>query len=172
MSAVRGESARYGRKVTGFINTDRMPEAQVSFMNTLFNALYEYTPQEYSGPVLVYAAKTQPLHHLFQVEAVWAKIAARIEVVPISGTHVSILEEPHVIALADHLGKRLAELRHGAVPIPEISGPKRSDHESLDGTATVPELGCSMDERAIRHRAAEFKLGPEESFVIETELAT
>jgi thioesterase domain-containing protein len=109
MSAVQGGGARYGHMVAGFMNIDRLPEAQVSFMKALFTAIHLYTPRKYTGPVLVYAATTQPLHHLFQVEAVWAKIAARIEVVPISGTHMSIVSEPHVIALADHLRKRLTE---------------------------------------------------------------
>jgi thioesterase domain-containing protein len=121
MSTCQGESARYGHMVAGFTDVDRMPEAQVSFMKALFNATYEYTPQQYTGPVLVYAATIEPFHHLFQVEAVWAKIAARIEVVPISGTHASIFGEPHVIALADHLRKRLAEFRLRAGTIAEIS---------------------------------------------------
>jgi hypothetical protein len=71
MSAVQGERSRYGHMVAGFMDITGLPEAQVSFMKALFNALYEYTPQKYTGPVLVYAAKTQPLYHLFQFEAVW-----------------------------------------------------------------------------------------------------
>jgi hypothetical protein len=135
MSAVQGERSRYGHMVAGFMDIAGLPEAQVSFMKALFNALYEYTPQEYTGPVLVYAAKTQPLYHLFQFEAVWAKIAARIEVVPISGTHTSIVTEPHVIALADHLRKRLAAFHLGAGAIQEISRPKQFDHECLSQEA-------------------------------------
>jgi thioesterase domain-containing protein len=134
MSTFQGESARYGHMVAGFMDVERTPEAQVSFMKALFNAIYQYTPQEYTGPVLVYAATTQPLHHLFQVEAVWAKIAARTEVVPISGTHASIIGEPHVIALADHLRKRLAEFRLRPGPILE-SRPKQFDYECLSQEA-------------------------------------
>ena len=122
---------RIGHMVAGFIDVDSMPDAQVSFSEALFNAIYEYTPQEYAGPLLVYAATTQPLNHLLQVEAVWAKISARIEVVPIKGTHFSIVSEPHVIALADDLRKRLADLRLRAEPIPEISRPGQSDQECL-----------------------------------------
>jgi len=131
MSTFQGESARYGHMVAGFMDVESMPEAQVSFMKALFNAHYEYTPKEYTGSVVVYAATTQPLHHLLQVEAVWAKIAPRIEVVPIKGTHKSIIGEPHVIALADDLRKRLAEFRLRAGPIPEISRPKELDQERL-----------------------------------------
>jgi thioesterase domain-containing protein len=129
--ALRGERARHGDAVPGFLDTTGMPEAHITFMKALFNALYEYTPQEYAGPVLVYAARTQPLYHLSQVEAVWAKIAAQIEVIPISGTHTSIVREPHVIALADHLRQRLAEFRLRAGSIPEISRPRQFDHECL-----------------------------------------
>lgn len=131
MATFRGESTRYGHMVAGFMDVESMPEAQVSFMKAVFNALYEYTPKQYTGPVLVYAATTQPLHHLFQVETVWAKIAARIEVVPINGTHRTIVGEPHVIALADDLRRRLAEFRLRAGPVPEISGPKQFDHDWL-----------------------------------------
>jgi thioesterase domain-containing protein len=126
---------RIGNMVAGFIDVDSMPEAQVSFSEALFNAIYEYTPQEYTGPVLVYAARTQALNHLLQVEAVWAKISARIDVVPVSGTHFTIVNEPHVIALADDLRKRLAEFRHRAGPIPEISAPKQFDEDCLSQEA-------------------------------------
>ena len=131
MSTLRGESARSGHMVAGFMDVESTPEGQASFMKAVFNALYEYTPQQYTGPVLVYAATTQPLHHLFQIEAVWAKIAAWIEVVHINGTHRSIVGEPHVIALADDLRKRLAEFRLRTGPIPEISRPKELDQERL-----------------------------------------
>jgi len=105
------ERNKYEHIVTGFIDTTLWPGPQRSFTQSLFNALHEYVPTTYSGRVLLYVAKAQPLHHLFQFKAEWAAIAARLEVVSIRGTHLSILKTRHAVALADHLRLRLAELR-------------------------------------------------------------
>jgi thioesterase domain-containing protein len=109
MSGIRGEPMARGHAIQSFVDTSSYPDAQVSFMKALFDALRRYVPKEYSGDVLVYVAKTQPLFHLLQVEAVWTKIAAQLEIVAVGGTHLSMIENPRVVALADHLRKRLRE---------------------------------------------------------------
>lgn len=136
-SGLQGESTRHGHAVAGFMDTARFSDGHRSFMSALFNALHEYFPKKYAGQVLVYAAKTQPLYHLFQIEAVWAKIAARIEIVPVSGTHVSILREPHVIAVADDLRERLSELSRKVGQSAQASTQNTVSHERVAFTATV-----------------------------------
>jgi thioesterase domain-containing protein len=54
---------------------------------------------------------TEPLSHLLEVEPAWRKIASEIEVVPVRRTHVSIVEEPHVRAIAAALRQWLPQLR-------------------------------------------------------------
>jgi thioesterase domain-containing protein len=80
-----------------------------------------YVPKAYHGRVLVYAAKTQPIHHLLQVEAAWESISTQIEVVHIDGTHLNLMRQPRVISVANHLGQRLKELNLENTP---ISGPR------------------------------------------------
>ena len=108
-SVMRGESITRGHAVEGFMNSFVYSDAQMSFMKALFDALYRYIPKAYSGRVLLYAAKTQPLYHLRQVEAAWSKIAFQLEIISFNGTHNSMLKKPQGIALAEHLRKRLAE---------------------------------------------------------------
>src|SRR5262249_42833689 len=84
---------------------------QVDFMKALFVACRAYHAKEYRGRVLLYAAQTQPLYHLLEVELAWAKVAPRLLVIPARGTHESIVREPHVRPLAVDLAAHLAEFR-------------------------------------------------------------
>jgi thioesterase domain-containing protein len=109
VSAVRGDSITRGHAVEGFMDTSSYSHTRMAYMKALFNALRRYVPPEYPERVVVYAAKTQPLCHLLQVDAIWTKIAANAAIVPVKGTHLSIIDRPHVDALAADLRKRLAE---------------------------------------------------------------
>jgi thioesterase domain-containing protein len=109
-STLRGEGDKHGHEVDGFMDTSYYSDGQLAFMRALYRAIKKYVPKEqYSGRVLVYAAQTQPLYHLLDVEAIWAKMVSRLEVVPVRGTHESIIKERHVGALADHLREHLTE---------------------------------------------------------------
>jgi phthiocerol/phenolphthiocerol synthesis type-I polyketide synthase A len=103
-----GRKARPGSAVDAFADTSRWPPEQAAFARSLFDALERYEPKSYSGRVLIYVAKTQPLFHLLQVSATWSKIASEIETVPVDGTHISMMREPRVAALAADLRARLA----------------------------------------------------------------
>jgi len=105
-----GRKAQPGSAVDAFADTSRWPTEQAAFARSLFDALERYEPKPYGGRVLVYAAKTQPLFHLLQVSATWSKIASEIETVPVDGTHISMMREPRVAALAADLRARLAAL--------------------------------------------------------------
>jgi thioesterase domain-containing protein len=103
-----------GHEVEGFLDTSYFTDSQVAFMKGLFIACKVYTAKEYGGRVLLYAAQTQPLYHLLEVELAWAKIAPRLAVVPVPGTHESILREPYLHPLAESLREHLAEFRGAA----------------------------------------------------------
>jgi thioesterase domain-containing protein len=111
VSALRGERDLNGYAVQGFVNTTGWLGGQIAFSRALYNALRAYVAKPYGGRVLVYEARTQPLHHLLQVGAIWAKLAEQTETVLVDGTHVSIFREPHVGVLAAHLRARLAEVQ-------------------------------------------------------------
>ncbi|WP_158258567.1 thioesterase domain-containing protein [Rhodopila globiformis] len=99
-----------GYKVAGLIDLSRYPEDQQSFIKRLYNALLAYTPQTYPGRVIAYEARVKPLLHLPQVGRIWRQIAPRSIVVPVDGTHLSIMRDNHVRALAQHLQGQIMEI--------------------------------------------------------------
>lgn len=78
-------------------------------MKRFYDALLRYVPEKYFGNVVAYEAKTKPLYRLPQVGRIWRMLAPQSEIVDVDGTHLSILREPRVNALAEDLCKRLAK---------------------------------------------------------------
>jgi len=105
----RGEKLGGGYSIGGIMDVSRYPPAQKSFINRLFAALFAYVPGEYSGDVVVYEAKITRLLYLPQVGRTWTKFAPQSEIIPIVGTHISMMREPYVGALGEDLRRRLAE---------------------------------------------------------------
>ncbi|WP_428538869.1 thioesterase domain-containing protein [Rhodopila sp.] len=106
--------------VEGIIDLARFPAEQRSFMKRLYRALLEYHAKPYSGDVVVYEARVKPLLHLPQLGRVWRRIAPRSVIVPVDGTHASIMRKAHVPALADDLRARIARI--AAVPVYDVAG--------------------------------------------------
>lgn len=124
VSAVRGAGDMQRHVVEGFLDTSYHSEAQVSFMKEFFHVLTTYRTASYPGRVLLFAAETQPLYHLLEVELHWAKVASDLEVVPVRGTHESIIREPYLLPLAAHLRARLDELRAETAHREAVSQPE------------------------------------------------
>src|SRR5260370_28741146 len=91
------------------MDVSRYAPAQKSFINRLFAALFSYVPKEYSGDVVVYEAKIARLLYLPQIGLIWSKFAPQSEIIGIVGTHISMMREPYVDALANDLRRRIAE---------------------------------------------------------------
>ncbi len=68
---------------------------------------------EYPGEVVVYEAKVTPLLYLPQVGRSWRKVAPRSEIVSVVGTHIGIMHDPYVSALADDLHARVTKFFAG-----------------------------------------------------------
>ena len=130
----RNATSANDHAVEGIIDLARFSPEQRSFMKRLYRALLEYHPKLYPGDVVAYEARVKPLLHLPQSGRVWRGIAPRSVIVPIDGTHASIMRKTHVPALADDLRARIARI--AAVPV-------------LDGTGSV----CSLAEARERRRA-------------------
>ncbi len=109
LSGGADHSIANGYLVEGFMDLSRYPDNQQSFMKRLYNALLEYKPKPYRGDVLVYEAQVKPLLWLPQVGRVWRKIAPGSRVVHAKGTHLSILRESDVPALAENLRSQIAQ---------------------------------------------------------------
>ncbi len=112
---LRGRSDWRRFEVDGFMDTSAFSDDQAGFMRALYHLLHVYVPKPYSGRVILYKATTQPLHHLFEVEGPWREIAAELDVVPVRGTHISIVQEPYVRTIAEDLRGRLSRLCAAAV---------------------------------------------------------
>ncbi|AXE90800.1 type I polyketide synthase [Streptomyces sp. Go-475] len=75
-----------------------------------------HRPGGYDGPVVLYRA-AEPAPHTVRDPAYerddealgWDEVCPRLEVVPVSGHHLSLLDPPHVDELAAHLSRVLAE---------------------------------------------------------------
>jgi acyl transferase domain-containing protein/thioesterase domain-containing protein/acyl carrier protein len=106
---MRGETAVPDYEVRGYLGPE-FREEDIAFMEFFNAALHGYVPRPYTGRVLLYEAQTQPLHHLLQTGAVWKKIAADLEIVPVKGSHRTLVEEPYVRTLGQHLSGKLREV--------------------------------------------------------------
>lgn len=105
----RGQKLGGGYAIEGIMDVSRYPPVHKSFVNRLFQALFDYTPERYSGNVVVYEAAVKPLLYLPQVAYTWREFARQAEVVEIVGTHISMMHEPYVESLANDMRKRIDE---------------------------------------------------------------
>ena len=104
----RGQKLGGGYAIEGIMDVSRYQPAHKSFVNRLFQALFSYTPKSYSGDVVVYEATVKPLLYLPQIGRIWREFAPQSKVVEIVGTHISMMHEPYVGALAKDIQRRLA----------------------------------------------------------------
>ena len=103
----RGQKWGGGYAIEGIMDVSRYPPVHKSFVNRLFQALFAYTPERYSGNVVVYEATVKPLLYLPQIGYMWREFARQAEVVEIVGTHISMMHEPYVESLANDMRKRI-----------------------------------------------------------------
>jgi thioesterase domain-containing protein/acyl carrier protein len=110
-TAARGQGEQaFTEDVEGFFDLSRLPSDYRMFMKRYYLALRTYVPKPYSGRVLLFKARTQPLYHLIEPELAWPVITKELEVKVLPCTHLSIVEEPHVQALAKDMKARIAAL--------------------------------------------------------------
>jgi thioesterase domain-containing protein len=96
-----------GYSIESIFDVSRYSAVHISFINRLLSAIFEYTPTEYFGEVVVYEAAIRPPLFPPQVGRIWRNLAPQAEVVSIIGTHHYIMREPYVDALARDLLKRM-----------------------------------------------------------------
>ncbi len=110
----RTEKLGGGYSIDRIMDLSLYPPDQRLFINRLFSALFSYFPEPYPGDVVVYEAKVAPLLYLPQVGRSWRSIAPRSEIVGIVGTHIGIMHDPYVSALAEDLRVRVTQFFSGA----------------------------------------------------------
>ncbi len=84
---------------------------QIVFEGTYFKSLAHYVPQKYPGKI-VYLKSEEPGDR----DNLWRQLAmGGVEVRRVSGQHLSMLKEPHLLRLADTLRECLVEAQSGRV---------------------------------------------------------
>ena len=112
----RGQKLGGGYAIEGIMDVSRYTPVHRSFIDRLFAALFRYTPRSYPGQVVVYEAGVKPLLYLPQIGRGWRQLAPQAQVVEIVGTHISMMHEPYVDALADDIRKRVAAFFSASTP--------------------------------------------------------
>jgi thioesterase domain-containing protein len=105
----RGEKLGGGYSIEGMMDLSPYQPPHRLFIDRLFAAMFAYVPRGYSETVVVYEAKITPLLYLPQLGRMWRQFAPQSEVVDIMGTHISMMREPYVDALAQDMRRRIAE---------------------------------------------------------------
>jgi thioesterase domain-containing protein len=109
----RTEKLGGGYSIERVMDLSLYPAEQRLFINRLFSAMFSYFPEPYQGDVVVYEANVSPLLYLPQVGRTWHKIAPRSEIVRVVGTHIGIMHDPYVSALADDMKARVIKFFAG-----------------------------------------------------------
>jgi acyl transferase domain-containing protein/thioesterase domain-containing protein len=118
-ATLRGEKNLHKYEVEGFMETSDFSDKHIQFLGALNNALHAYESQPYPGRVLLFKAKTGPLYHLLEVDKKWSQVVSQLEVVTVRGTHISIVREPNVRAVAETLTSVLARYQRQVVEAAE-----------------------------------------------------
>jgi thioesterase domain-containing protein len=106
------------------------PDYHKEFIRRLYDACIDYAPAEkYRGQVLVCSAAQQPLMRPRPVKQMWRNIVAKpgVTSVILPGTHTTLMQPPHVHALARHMLARI-----------EMTSPRND--RPLAATKARPEL--------------------------------
>jgi thioesterase domain-containing protein len=109
MGLKRGQRLGGEYAIEGIMDVSRYQPAHRSFVNRLFKALFTYAPKSYSGDVVVYEATVKPLLYMPQIGRIWQEFAPQAKVAQILGTHIGMMHEPYVEALAKDLLARIAD---------------------------------------------------------------
>ena len=105
----RGERIGGGYSIEGIMDLSPYQPTHRLFIDRLFGAMFQYVPGDYAGKVVVYEAKITPLLYLPQIGRTWRNFAPQSEVVHIVATHIGMMREPYVDALADDMRARITE---------------------------------------------------------------
>ncbi|HUU36357.1 MAG TPA: thioesterase domain-containing protein, partial [Vicinamibacterales bacterium] len=79
-----------------------------TFVAAHYRALLAYVPKPYDGRVTVFKATTHPLLRLHDADQMWRMLTTDVDVHMVTGTHFSIVKEPHVRVLGAGLRAAVA----------------------------------------------------------------
>ncbi|MEM8859858.1 MAG: amino acid adenylation domain-containing protein [Chloroflexota bacterium] len=124
LARMRRKSKRYWKRLAGTVgikvnlraedvvdDTAELERHQLELMKIHLQALRNYDPDPYGGPVTLYRIQSQALSRLTDISMGWQKLAAAVDVRIIEGSHNNILEQPHVQSLAASLKTSLKGIK-------------------------------------------------------------
>jgi thioesterase domain-containing protein/acyl carrier protein len=119
------------RRARVFVSAGAYSESTKAFMETLYLTLAKYVPKPYTGRVVLYKTRTEPLFRIRELDLKWKKIATNLEIIQVNGTHITVLDEANVGLLAEDLNERLRECRLRALSHPQTWKPEFRSNEPV-----------------------------------------
>ncbi|HWW02754.1 MAG TPA: thioesterase domain-containing protein [Candidatus Acidoferrum sp.] len=95
--------------IEDFVDLSAQPEGQRRRWEAHIHALFRHHPGPYVGKVTLFRTHGHPLLCSFDAACGWGDFAGKVSVRIVSGAHGSVLNEPHVRALAGQLKRCLQE---------------------------------------------------------------
>ncbi len=78
----------------------RLPESYQAFLSSMFQALLAYVPARFEGPMVLLRAQAPTLFRTTEVDMGWRSVAAKVEVLPVPGSHDDCASAQHSEGLA------------------------------------------------------------------------
>jgi thioesterase domain-containing protein len=92
-------------------DTSGLPADHRGFVAALYDALHAYVPDaDFPGEVVVFESTAEPARSSGGVAKRWARIAPNLTIVPVAGSHMSIVADPDGHPLARLLCQKLREI--------------------------------------------------------------
>jgi FkbH-like protein len=110
----RGRAAPDDVDLEEVIDLDYFPEHELKFWEIHLRALVNHVERAFPGPVTLIRTRGQPLCCSFESDFCWSRLAARVVVKRIPGSHENIFIEPNVRFLAKEVEDCLAAARGSA----------------------------------------------------------
>jgi len=90
----------------------KLPEPFRQLLENHYQAMRQYVPKVYGGPVTLFRARVRPLLRPHGDDLGWRKLAGGgLEVIPVPGNHETMLKPRHVSKLAEALSAQLTKAR-------------------------------------------------------------
>ena len=125
-----GNSLTHSHPADAATDTSALPQQHRQFVAAVYDAIHAYAPDaDFPGEVVLFEATAEPARSGGGVAKRWAKIASNLTVVPVKGTHMSIVMEPDGRPLARILGQKLREI--------SASQPTKHSANLTNGAATM-----------------------------------
>jgi thioesterase domain-containing protein len=123
VARVLGQPPTQRRAVDAATDTSEFPPEHRGFIAALFDAIHAYVPEaNFPGEVVVFESTAEPARSSGGVAKRWAGIATNLTIVPVAGSHMSIVTDPDGRPLARLLGQKLREISAKQPDLPRQSG--------------------------------------------------